>query len=145
VVADPFVRYYSLCQNDLNTSRNIGCLTDRDLRLQADGTFTAVISTAANRPNMARPEFGYNWLSFGDQLNGLTVLRQILAKPGFEGDFARAVNRQAAPLRETLGTYAPDITYCDRATFTAFAGSGGAALVDACSKNFNLVGGLLGR
>lgn len=145
MVADPDVRYYSLCQNDLNTSRNVGCLTDRDLRLQADGTFTAVISTPANRPNLARPEFGYNWLPFGDQLNGLTVLRQILAKPGFEGDFATAVANQGLPLSETLGSYAPDITYCDRATFTAFAPSGGAALMAACRSNFNVLGGLLGR
>ncbi|MBA4286213.1 MAG: hypothetical protein C0434_11850 [Xanthomonadaceae bacterium] len=144
LVADPDVRYYSLCQNDLNTSRNVGCLTDRDLRVQADGSFTAVISTPANRPNLARPEFGYNWLPFGDQLNGLTVLRQILAKPGFEGDFAKAVARPTQPLSNTLGRFAPDITYCDRATFTAFAASGGAALVDACRKNFTLVGGLLG-
>lgn len=144
LVADPMVRYYSLCQNDLNTSRNVGCLTDRDLRLQADGTFTAVISMPANRPSLARPEFGYNWLPFGDQLNGLTVLRQILAKPGFSGDFARAVDRPTLPLTRTLGSFAPDITYCDRATFTSFAPSGGAALVDACRKNFSLLGGLLG-
>lgn len=145
VVADPDVRYYSLCQNDLNTSRNVGCLTDRDLALQGDGTFTAVISTEANRPTMARTEFGYNWLPFGNQLNGLTVLRQILSRPGFEGDFANAVANQGAPLTETLGSFAPDITYCDRATFTAFAPSGGAALVNACRANFNVLGGLLGR
>lgn len=144
LVADPDVRYYSLCQNDLNTSRNVGCLTDRDLRLQGDGTFTAVISTPENRPSLARGEFGYNWLPFGDQLNGLTVLRQILAKPGFAGDFARAVERPLAPLPRTIGEFAPDITYCDQATFTAYAPSGGAALVDACRKNFTLLGGLLG-
>lgn len=145
LVAAPDVRYYSLCQNDLNTLRNIGCLTDRDFALQSDGTFTAVISSEANRPTLARPEFGYNWLPFGNQLNGLTVLRQILSRPGFEGDFVNAVNNQALPLSTTLGSFAPEITYCDTATFTAFAPSGGAALVAACRANFTVLGGLLGR
>lgn len=144
LVAAPDVRYYSLCQNDLNTSRNIGRLTDRDFALQGDGSFTAVISSAADRPTLARPEFGYNWLPFGDQLNGLTVLRQILSRPGFEGDFQNAVDNPNAPLSASLGAFAPDITYCDPATFTAFAPSGGAALVAACRANFTLLGGLGG-
>jgi len=145
LVANPDVRYYSLCQNDLNTSRNVGCLTDRDLKVASDGTFTAVISTPANRPASTLANGPYNWLPFGDQLNGLTVLRQILSKPGFEGDFANAVNNPELPQSVTLGSYAPDITYCDRATFAAFAGSGGAALMAACRSNFNVLGGLLGR
>ena len=85
LVANPDVRYYSLCQNDLNTSRNVGCLTDRDLKVASDGTFTAVISTPANRPASTLASGPYNWLPFGDQLNGLTVLRQILSKPGLRG------------------------------------------------------------
>ena len=145
LVANPDVRYYSLCQNDLNTSRNVGCLTDRDLKVASDGTFTAVISTPANRPASTLADGPYNWLPFGDQLNGLTVLRQILSKPGFEGDFANAVNNPDLPQSVTLGSYAPDITYCDKATFAAFAGSGGAALMAACRSNFNVLGGLLGR
>jgi hypothetical protein len=143
--ANPDVRYYSLCQNDLNTSRNVACLTDREMVAQTDGSFTAVLSSVANRPALAAPEFGYGWLPFGDQPFGLTVLRQILARPGFEGDFQRAVDAPNASLQESLGSFAPEISYCDRATFTAFAPSGGAALMAACRANFKVLGGLLGR
>jgi hypothetical protein len=73
------------------------------------------------------------------------VLRQILARPGFEGDFQRAVDAPNASLQESLGSFAPEISYCDRATFTAFAPSGGAALMAACRANFKVLGGLLGR
>lgn len=143
--ANPDVRYYSLCQNDLNTSRNIACLTDRDFTLQADGTFTAVIATEANRPALASPAFGYDWLPFGNQLFGLTVLRQILARPGFEGDFQKAVAAPNLPLATTLGAFAPEISYCDAATFAAYAPAGGAAVMAACRARFSVVGGLLGR
>lgn len=142
--ADPDVRYYSLCQNDLNTSRNIACLTDRDLVVDADGSFTAIIHASPTAPAVASPAFGYNALPFGGQLFGLTVLRQILTRPGFEGDFQRAVDEPGRPLAETLGRFAPDISYCDSATFTAFAPSGGAALMAACRANFRVLGGLLG-
>ncbi|WP_292999828.1 hypothetical protein [Nevskia sp.] len=144
-LANPDVRYYSLCQNQLNNSRNVGCIADREFTLQNDGTFTAVISSEANRPVLAYPQFGYNWLPFGPAPFGLTVLRQILSRPTFEGNFQNAVDNPDAPLTETLGSFAPDITYCDRATFTAFAPSGGAALIAACRANFRPIGGLLGN
>lgn len=132
LVRNPQTRYWSLCQNELNSSSVVACLADRDMTLQADGYLYAVISTPEKRHPMARTQFGYNWLPFGDGENGLVGFRQLLADPTFVGDYAKATAERNRPIGETLGEWAPEITYCDLNTFGALASTGGATVFAAC-------------
>jgi len=126
------VRYWSLCENELNSTHGVGCVADRDMVLQADGTGTTVISADENRPTTATAGNGYNWITWGGQTNAFVVLRQILASPDFPGNYQLAVDSPNTPLPTTLGEWAPDITYCDIATFDANSTAGGAAVMSAC-------------
>ena len=132
VVPDPDVRYWSLCQNQLINTAVVECIADREMTLQSDGYFTAVVSLPEMRPALAYSQFGYNWLPFGPATNALLALRQILARPDFDGNYDRVLAKPNAPLSDTIGIWAPQITYCDSATFAANAGAGGAAVFSAC-------------
>ncbi|MDP3293105.1 MAG: hypothetical protein Q8M37_00020 [Nevskia sp.] len=127
-------RYLSLCQYETIKSAVVSCFTDRGLIVQPDDYVVYVMSPTQNRPSKAIPTFGINWKPWGDTTAQLLVLRQILAKPGFAGDYARAVARPSTALTTTLGAYAPQISYCDATTFNAYAASGGAALMAACQQ-----------
>ncbi len=127
-------RYLSLCQYQLLSSAVESCFFDRGLTVQQDDYVVYVISPAADRPLKATTAFGYNWKSWGSTRGELLILRQILPKPGFAGDYAKAVARPGTPLNQTLGVYAPQISYCDATTFNAYAASGGAALLSACQQ-----------
>lgn len=147
IVADPDMRYWSVCMYSVLNSAVTGCIADTRMTVQADGSYVTVISTPAMRPPLAYPAFGYNWLPFGDQAIGLILLRQILASPAFAGNYQRAVDRPDLPVTETLGSWAPRITYCDSATFAANAASGALAVFDACKAAADraaLLGGLVG-
>jgi hypothetical protein len=132
LTADPQVRYLSICLNQLNNSQVVACLADRDMVLQDDGDYVVVISATAKRPPMANATFGYNWLPWGASNDGLIGLRQVLAAPGFAGDYNLAAAHSFQPVSTTLGEWAPDFSYCDSATFAANAPAGGAALMAAC-------------
>jgi hypothetical protein len=132
VVDDPQVRYWSLCQNQLVNTAVVDCLADTQVTVQPDGYFVTVVSPPERRPALARPEFGYNWLPFGQAHAALLALRQILVEPSFKGNYQRAIDNPDLTLAQALGTWAPQITYCDSATFAAVAPSGGAAVFDAC-------------
>ncbi len=127
-------RYLSLCQYESVKSSVVSCFTDRGLIVQPDDYAVYAMSPTQNRPSKAVPQFGINWSPWGDTAAQLLVLRQILAAPGFAGDYARAVARPTTALTTTLGAYAPQISYCDAATFNAYAPSGGAALMAACQQ-----------
>ncbi|MBA4286625.1 MAG: hypothetical protein C0434_13950 [Xanthomonadaceae bacterium] len=133
---EPDVRYASLCHYGLGTSAVVSCVADRDAVAQADGYEVHVISTNASRPRAATRAAGVNWQRWGDTRSELIVIRQILSRPGFAGDYLRAINNPQAPLSLTLGRFAPEITYCRRAVFDANAASGSRALIDACRAEF---------
>lgn len=126
------VRYLSLCQYETITSSVVSCFTDRDLIVQPDGYVVYAMSPPQHRPSRATPTYMINWKPWGNTTAELLVLRQILPKPGFAGDYGLAVARPNTALTTTLGSYAPEISYCDAATFNAYARSGGAALMAAC-------------
>lgn len=126
------VRYLSLCQYELSTSAVVSCFTDDKVVTQQDDYVNYVLSVAEKRPLFATEAYGYNWKAWGGTFNELLVLRQILARPGFAGDYINAVNNPEAPVSLTLGEYAPEISYCDATTFLTAAPSGGAALMAAC-------------
>ena len=138
-IASPDVRYWSLCQNQLFSTKGVGCIVDRDMVLQDDGTFTAVISPAAARPATADAAHGYNWLDWGPSADAFVVIRQILARPGFAGDYAQAVSHPFQSVQTSLGDWAPEITYCDPATFDSAAAAGGAAVMAACHAAYPAV------
>lgn len=123
-VLNPETRYWSLCQNELNSSAVVACLADRDMTLQEDGYLYAVISTPEKRHPKASPSFGYNWLPYGDAESAIVGFRQMLVRPDFVGDYGKAVAQPNRPVTETLGVWAPQITYCDLETFGASVNSG---------------------
>ena len=133
---EPDVRYASLCHYGLGTSAVASCVADRNAITQADGYEVHVISTLASRPAAATRAAGVNWQQWGDTRSELIVIRQILARPGFSGDYTRAINNPELPLSLTLGSYAPEITYCRRAVFDANAATGSRNLIDACRAEF---------
>lgn len=132
VASTPDTRYWSVCMYQVFTSAVTGCIADTQMSLQPDGSYVTVISVPEKRPAFAYPQYHYNWLPFGTQNVGLVLLRQILVRPGFDGDYARAVANPTTPVSQTLGIWAPQITYCDAVTFAANAASGGAAAFSAC-------------
>lgn len=131
----PDVRYQSLCHYELFSSAVVSCIADNDAVVGADGYEIHVISTAAARPSRATVANGVNWQEWGTTRGELIVLRQILARPGFAGDFNRSVANPATPLSLTLGEFAPEITYCLPSTFDANVGSGSANLISACRNS----------
>jgi hypothetical protein len=139
VVSDPNVRYWSVCQNEEQTTASVACIADRDIVQGSDGYFTVVVSTPAKQPAAATPANGYNWITWGDSFDALLVLRQILPSPTFPGNYQFAIDNPSAPLSETIGEWAPDITYCDEATFAANAASGSVAVMAACHEASNSV------
>lgn len=131
-VLSPQVRYWSACENELQTTASVACIADRDMTVASDGYFTLVVSPDNLKPPSATSAKGYNWLPWGGTRDGLLVLRQFLPAPGFAGDYGRALAAPKLPLSQTIGEWAPDISYCDLATFEATAPQGGAAVLKAC-------------
>lgn len=130
--ADTQVRYWSFCHYDLATGAYVDCLADRELVTQADGYQVIVLSTSAKRPPLATEANGYNWLAWGSSSTELFALRQMLSAPDFVGNYAQAFNSPNLPVSQTLGEWAPEISYCDSATFANAAASGGAVLMASC-------------
>ena len=133
---EPDVRYASICHYGLGNSEVASCVADRDAVTQADGYEVHAISTINGRPRTATRAAGVNWQAWGDTRSELIVIRQILSRPGFSGDYLRAINNPNLPLALTLGSYAPEITYCRRAVFDANSASGSRALMNACRTEF---------
>lgn len=129
---EPEVRYQSLCHYELFSSAVVSCVADRDAVTSPDGYEIHVISTLDARPALATRANLVNWQQWGGTRGELLVLRQILARPGFEGDYTRAVTNATLPLSVSLASYAPEITYCLPATFDATVRSGSAVLINAC-------------
>lgn len=131
------VRYTSLCQNQYNNTAVVACLADREFTVYPDGSVITVISTNARRPVRAQPSFGFNWLPWGPASEALVYLRQITPNPLFVGNYDLAISQPNRPLAETLGEWAPELTYCDRQTFEANSlNPDGGALIRACKANY---------
>ena len=99
------LRYWSFCQYEPATQRVIDCRSDDRVVVGRDGSYTIVVSTAANRPAAARPECGVTWLPWGPQTQGLLIYRHMLPDPSF----AQAIQNVPAPgvERDVLGDYYP--------------------------------------
>lgn len=102
---DGQVRYWSICENERQSTRFIACLFDEDIPIDRDGRFTIVVSRPADRPANARVECSIAWLPWGPQPESLLILRHMLPR----ADFAQALQRVDKPGREAdvVGEYLP--------------------------------------
>ncbi len=129
--ADLQVRYLSICGYIPNLHKVLACLPDSELTTQSDGYFNIVVSTDKNRPPLANPADGYDWISWQNNTDrALFIIRELLPNASFPGNFFTAA-QTSDPLGK-LGVWAPQATYCDSQTFNDHAASGGAAVFSAC-------------
>jgi hypothetical protein len=84
------LRYWSLCSNDPVTERFYDCVADDEVPVAADGTFTAIVSTAANRPKNATPACGITWLPLGPGPGTVLIERNMLPAADFRYSIQRA-------------------------------------------------------
>lgn len=124
------LRYLSVCQTTLQFTTTVACASDQELVAQDDGYVSIIIS--AERPAIAPAD--YNWLPWGKYPQALVLMRQILAREGFQGDFQTA--SLTPDPNATLGEWNPEITYCDLATFGANLANGGGATFQACKTYY---------
>lgn len=110
----PQVRYWSICQNGVNSTRVNGCLADHQVPLDADGYYNIVVGQTAERP--ASLPARYAWMPYGSEKVGLLMIRELLA----DVDFGQAiVNSARATAAVDRGEFMPRATYCAQADFDA--------------------------
>lgn len=119
------LRYFSVCQNSVLTTRYISCTADDRTAVAADGFMTFVISTTEQRPSNARADCGVNWIPWGPSREGVVLYRHMLPAPGFAHSIQQ-VPEQGKEL-ETLGDYHPASRYfADRTAFEQLGCDGAA-------------------
>lgn len=82
-MADGDLRYWSLCENERQSTRFLGCVYDEEAVLTAGSSMTTVVSTPEDRPDNATAECGVNWIPWGAQPESLLILRHMLPNPTF--------------------------------------------------------------
>jgi hypothetical protein len=132
---NPDVRYMSFCEYEQWNRKIDGCLADKDFTLQSDGYVNIVLSQSGGRPIYADSAHGYGWMAApAPGTSSILTLRQILADPSFPGSY-QAASSAADPIA-ALGSWAPQVTYCDTGTFDNNALFGGAAVFAACQQAY---------
>ena len=110
------VRYWSICQNHLFTTRYVDCVADFEAVVGKSGLATFVISDPSDRPANATPKDRVNWLAWGGSYpTGAIIYRQMLAARSFPEAIANVEQGQA--LEPMLGKYMPRAAYCATAVF----------------------------
>ncbi|HUZ28353.1 MAG TPA: hypothetical protein VMU90_03875 [Solirubrobacteraceae bacterium] len=107
------LRYWSMCSN-MSSTQYLGCVKDDDVRLDAQGYYTIVISTAANRPATANPSCGIEWLPKGPLPSAPMILRDMLPDPTFT-QAVQDVPPGSNTEQQVLGPYYPVGYYFDHA------------------------------
>jgi hypothetical protein len=97
------LRYWSVCSNT-STTQYLACVKDDDVRLDADGYYTVVISTTANRPTTASQSCGIAWLPKGPLPSAPIILRNMLPAPTFKQAIQNATQGTE---EQALGPYYP--------------------------------------
>ncbi|MBF6132017.1 hypothetical protein IU501_03255 [Nocardia otitidiscaviarum] len=105
------VRYWSLCTNNPISTAVTACVVDDELAIDAEGRYTVVVSSSADRPTGFTDGCGIGWLPT-DGGSDLLIMRNLLP----DSDFAHSIQAAdpAAP-RATLGPYYPEVQYESRA------------------------------
>jgi len=102
------MRYWSMCSEEFATTRYYGCVTDDEVPLGPDRSFTVMVSTATARPSNARTECGIAWLPAGPAPDTVMIERNMLPADSFTRSIQAA---RYGHEREDLGGYYPDTTY----------------------------------
>jgi len=106
------VRYWSMCSEEFATTRYYGCVTDDEVPLGADRSFTIMVSTVADRPANATTACGVAWLPAGPAPDTVMIERNMLPDPGFAQSIQSArYGHEAAD----LGPYYPATRYLSKA------------------------------
>jgi hypothetical protein len=144
LMQDAQLRYWSLCTNDLYTTRFYDCAYDRQIPLDRDGHYTIVVSTAEMRPVNARPECGVTWLNWGPRADSLLIFRNMLPSADFH-NAVQDVPDASGMEREVMGDYYPYGLHTSKAEFEALSadasGDAGTCAVDASSLRVRARGG----
>jgi hypothetical protein len=112
------LRYWSMCTAN-RTTQSYACVADKDVRTDANGYYTVVVSPASARPANAVPACGVAWLPWGPDPKGIAYERNMLPA----ADFTHAVqNATPGTEEQALGDYYPRGTYY--ATPSAFEATG---------------------
>lgn len=101
------LRYWSLCSNLLTTAVH-RCLADDEVPVADDGTWTIVVSRAADRPANAIPACGVAWLEAPPNEDSILVYRHMLPDPSFEQAIQQV---EAGREPEQMADYYPEGRY----------------------------------
>ena len=79
------LRYWSFCQNDPFTQRYIDCARDDQVKADASGDYTIVVSPPSkwSVKHEARKCPAATWIAWGPQPQGSMILRHMLPDPSF--------------------------------------------------------------
>jgi hypothetical protein len=108
------LRYWSFCTNSTRTTRFVVCISDSDMQVDRDGTFTIAISTPEHRPATAA-----NWIAFGPEPDAKVLYRHMLPSQRFYPHSAQFVEASGEPIEQVMGKYFPRAVYCTAAEFDA--------------------------
>ncbi len=122
-MGDGDLRYWSWCSNQgfANTRVN-ACLHDEQIPVGPDGSYTLVVSRAADRPRNATAQCGIAWLPMADDGDGavdedatVLQLRHMLGT----GEFKNAVQnvQSAGTMAQDMGAYYPRGRYMSTSAF----------------------------
>jgi len=112
-------RYWSMCTDEYRKPYPVNeCVFDSQVPLDANGYFTIVASTPADRPATADTAHGVAWLDWGStNQDMLLIMRHMLADPSFTQSVFTVT--PGLPATSTMGAYAPLTARCTVATFDA--------------------------
>ncbi len=123
VMGSAQVRYASFCMNEsVYTTRVMDCVFDEEVPVDANGSYTIVVSSEAARPKTANSGHRAAWVEwkhtgdgYEDHDFGWFQIRNMLPSTGFH----QAVQDTVTPGDEAavMGDYLPQVTYMTTADF----------------------------
>lgn len=121
VMPDGQLRYWSMCSNDGPSQRYFACVMDDRVRpyVDADGRFTIVVSTPADRPAGIETPAGRAacrcvWVPWGPGGSVVMILRNMLPDAGFANAIQLARFGHEA---DDMGAYYPKGCYMTKTAF----------------------------
>jgi hypothetical protein len=104
------LRYWSFCQNDPFSERYVACLRDDQVKTDAAGEYTIVVSAPDDWPAAAqrRCRAVASWIPWGPQPQGVVLYRQMLS----DSSFSQAIQNVAyGSEAQQMGAYYPGGRY----------------------------------
>ncbi|HTJ62749.1 MAG TPA: hypothetical protein VL899_02980 [Alphaproteobacteria bacterium] len=109
------IQGWTMCNYNVLAGIALTCRMDHDLKIDKDGFYTAVVSSAADRPHETETTKDANWFDWGPYLDNQVVWRF------FPRDNRNIQALTAAlaggPVTPEVRPYLPVGVYCDKATF----------------------------